>query len=375
MSNLSSPFRISQESNLDYGDISVGRSNYEQQSRRTKSNQQLPMMSEIRLKSGSQFKVSEIMNPDGSITIRNLRIEEDGIWTKEEQELEFQQHESHCQSARAIDSGQRNRSEILPHWTPAIEHANSLQSSHSNTEAIGHQLRRRRLARSSLFDPSVNYSAEGDTSLTLPQTFRRSLPKNSTSYLSTNLDSSQVKHTGRSNSRTIHKHVAFSEPLSSAQIQRNTVSSVEAAGSENYTYLYDKKKRDMIIDIYNDLDRTSKQKLSSENSDADSSVFDNVAQLSSMDMTRKRWKDASVRKKQNRITYVDDDEEDDISNLYSVTVHKTSQNDKIGIYVHLETFPRGDRLVISKIADDGKFTNSRIKEGDIVVSITTLHTE
>ena len=52
-----------------------------------------------------------------------------------------------------------------------------------------------------------------------------------------------------------------------------------------------------------------------------------------------------------------------------MTVHKTSKTDKIGIYVHLENFSNGNRLVISKVAHDGKFTNTRIKKGDIIVSI------
>jgi C-terminal processing protease CtpA/Prc len=60
---------------------------------------------------------------------------------------------------------------------------------------------------------------------------------------------------------------------------------------------------------------------------------------------------------------------DDTPEVLTVTVHKVSQGEKIGIFVGLKKFSYGKRLVVSRVAPDGKFANSGVEAGDIVVSI------
>jgi hypothetical protein len=55
--------------------------------------------------------------------------------------------------------------------------------------------------------------------------------------------------------------------------------------------------------------------------------------------------------------------------IHTVTVYKHSQPEKIGIYVGLKRFAFGTRLVVSRVAPDGKFADSGVEVGDIVVSI------
>jgi hypothetical protein len=55
--------------------------------------------------------------------------------------------------------------------------------------------------------------------------------------------------------------------------------------------------------------------------------------------------------------------------LHTVTAPKLSRRDKIGIFVGLKTFSYGKRLVVSRVAPNGKFGNSGVEVGDIVVSI------
>lgn len=57
------------------------------------------------------------------------------------------------------------------------------------------------------------------------------------------------------------------------------------------------------------------------------------------------------------------------SDTVAVTVKKEGAKDKIGINVGLKDLACGVRLVVSKISPNGKFANSPIEMGDIVVSI------
>ncbi len=52
-----------------------------------------------------------------------------------------------------------------------------------------------------------------------------------------------------------------------------------------------------------------------------------------------------------------------------VTVRKQSLNDKIGVFVGVCQLPCGPRLVVTKVSPSGKFAESPIENGDIVVSI------
>jgi hypothetical protein len=64
-------------------------------------------------------------------------------------------------------------------------------------------------------------------------------------------------------------------------------------------------------------------------------------------------------------------DEDEIPYMHVVTVHKTTIDDKIGVFVGLKHMPQygGIRLVVSKISPDGKFANRGVNVGDVVVSI------
>ncbi|KAL3919830.1 MAG: hypothetical protein SGILL_003555 [Bacillariaceae sp.] len=81
----------------------------------------------------------------------------------------------------------------------------------------------------------------------------------------------------------------------------------------------------------------------------------------------------------------DDDDDDDgprTTMIRTVTVHKVSQNDKIGIYVGIKKYYAGasgasgttttTRMVVSRVAPDGKFAGTGVEVGDIVVSINGI---
>jgi len=143
---------------------------------------------------------------------------------------------------------------------------------------------------------------------------------------------------------------------------------------ENYGYFYHTAMSNPITDIYSDLDSEERAKVSQSFSSGDSSVFDDVPLMNTADAAFGEFDDAYLRrtplaKHRNKISYADSDKEQRVPNLYSVTVTKSSQSDRIGIYVHRENYAGGRRLVVSKVAPDGKFADTKIKEGDVVVSI------
>jgi hypothetical protein len=353
-SGLRSPhelgIRNNREPNLYDKYTTIGRSSHSEQSSRTLNTNQSSTMSS---KSGNQFKVSEIVNPDGSVTVRNLLI-------------------------------------------PAMQQADSFSSGSSYSsgeEAVAHRLRRQRLAQSStFFDASTNATTgsrtperaqhegqklmpslyAGGTPPPIPRSperLRRPQPMNTTvyspTYSPTNPSTPSRRRQSRSkNTKTSPRHVAFSEPLSFEQLQPGEDGRILKNGN------YDFMKSDVLVDIYSGIDapgrRSVNQSFSSGYSDADSSIFDDVAQNSKDSYERQ----SALPKRPNRISYVDNDKERPIPNLYSVTVHKTSKADKIGIYAHLDdSSSYGKRLVVSHVAPDGKFADTIIKEGDIMVSI------
>ena len=325
-------------------------------------------------KSGNQFKVSEITNPDGSVTTRNLHINEHGIWTKREM-LQRPVLSNNLRTKLVT----HNSGQVATEGLPAMKRLSSFESNSSSssseydylTEAKAHRLRRQRLARSStLVDAPTNTSAwsqsprhaqheeqklDPSSYPTRTSPVRQSRMMNTMMYSPSNISSrSSRKQTSSPNSRASPKHVAFSEPLMSAQFyqEKNRFASTDIVDGRKRDFYDNKKKRDALIEnIYNDIypmeEFSVNQSFSNGNSDAESSIFDNV----------------------ERKAFVDDDTEKYIPNLYSVTAYKASKADKIGVYVHVQNFPQGNRLVISRITPDGKFANSIIKEGDIVDSI------
>lgn len=401
-SGLRSPhelgIRNNREPNLYDKYTTIGRSSHSEQSSRTLNTNQSSTMSS---KSGNQFKVSEIVNPDGSVTVRNLLINEDGIWTKKEQKIDNRRCDRLHRPSRYVTRGTNfdrhdHRTQIVSDGIPAMQQADSFSSGSSYSsgeEAVAHRLRRQRLAQSStFFDASTNATTgsrtperaqhegqklmpslyAGGTPPPIPRSperLRRPQPMNTTvyspTYSPTNPSTPSRRRQSRSkNTKTSPRHVAFSEPLSFEQLQPGEDGRILKNGN------YDFMKSDVLVDIYSGIDapgrRSVNQSFSSGYSDADSSIFDDVAQNSKDSYERQ----SALPKRPNRISYVDNDKERPIPNLYSVTVHKTSKADKIGIYAHLDdSSSYGKRLVVSHVAPDGKFANTIIKEGDIMVSI------
>jgi len=389
-------FRNNREPNLYDKYTTVSGSSHSQQSSRTLTTNQSSTMSS---KSENQFKVSEIVNPDGSVTVRNLLINEEGIWTKQEQKIDNRRCDRLHRPSRYATRGtnfDRNdhRTQIIgTDDIPAMQPVDSFSSGSSYSsgeEAVAHRLRRQRLAHSStkLFDPSSNsttgsrtperaqYEGQkvipslyaGGTPPPIPRSPGRPQTMNTTvyspTYSPTNLPTNRSTTSSRrkqSRPKNSPRRVAFSEPLSFESVEDGRI-----LKNGNYDFM----KSDVLADIYSDIDvpghRAVNQSFTSEY-DGDSSIFDDLPQTSKDAYERQQ---SALPKRPNRISYVDNDKERPIPNLYSVTVHKISKADKIGIYVHLDdSSSYGKRLVVSQVAPDGKFANTIIKEGDVVVSI------
>ncbi len=316
---------------------------------------------------------------------------DDDSWTEEEQELIDQRRQRPLR--REILSYQ-GASEIHERGYDKITGVDS-------SEALGHELRRQRLAQT----PSQKYVPDYellhyehkpsvDPAPLSPGPFRRSKMMNTTEYslsykpptysptsTSSSTTSSRLRKPGSKKSRPRDKHVNFSEPVSSTRFQASEeMKSVEKAlNSANYGYFFhNAEMSDPIVDIYSDLESPERRPTvnRSFSSSGESSVFDDVALTSNMDTALGKITNYAERRsssqKKNRKSFFDDEGDQSTStpSLFSVTVNKKSKTDKIGIYVHRETLSDGKhRLVVSKVAPDGKFANTRIKEGDVVVSI------
>lgn len=342
---------------------------------------------------GSPLTISEVMNPDGSVTVRSVDIHSDGSWTKREQLINAQRRErllrrEYLSQNGAMNFERQNRVKVM-------------EEEVDPSEAIAHQLRRQRLAQSSSFiaDTSSTSTAGsrnpkraqhdgGNPAITLsPGPFRGTRMMNTetysptyspTNYSHTSTTSSRLKH-GSNKSRNRNKHVVFSEPLTPPRLQPREVPKEEPVSTKvvnkvdnkPYGYYYHSKMSNPILDVYSDLDSQERTKLKQSFSSGDS-IFDDVPQMSNVGSAFENTYvggRSSSSKNRNKISYADSDKEQQVPNLYSVTVTKTSASDRIGIFVHREDFAGGHRLIISKVAPDGKFADTKIKEGDVVVSI------
>ena len=315
---------------------------------------------------------------------------DDDSWSKEQQEVIDQRRE------RPL------RREILSYEGASEVHERGYDgiAGVDSSEALGHQLRRQRLAQSPTRKYVPDYLKPSlDSAPSTPNPFRRPKMMNTTDYSpsytpptysptsgGSSTTSSKLRKPGSESSRGSKssrprdKHVNFSEPVSSTRFQASEeVKSVEKAlNSANYGYFFHTAEMsDPIVNIYSDLESPQRQPVTrSFSSSAESSVFDDVALTSNMDTSLGKITDYTERRsspqRKHRTSFFDDEGDQSTStpSLYSVTVNKTSKTDKIGIYVHRETFSDGQhRLVVSKVAPDGKFANTRVKEGDVVVSI------
>jgi len=247
------------------------------------------------------------------------------------------------------------------------------------TEAAAHRLRRQRLAKSPslLINSAPNYTTRACSpqlkSLVAEvapfparsiQSTRQPQKKLMNSKVYSPKDPSALSRPrhGGSNSNKPKKHVAFSEPVPLLRTRPGSdfISDAAPINIGNFDCLPLKVKSCYASGVDAMGYHTSENSLCSRQSDEDTSIFADVTKNTNTDKTleqlEKSW-----------ISYLD--EEEIFPNLHSVTVRKRSKNEKIGIYVHFYPFDYGDRLVVSDISPTGKFANSGIEVGDIVVSI------
>jgi hypothetical protein len=386
--------------------------------------------SEVSKVISNKYKVSEMINPDGSVTVRNLLIQEDGTWIRKQEEIDDngQNHNLYgLTSSRRDIINQYGCNEFTSSDIPSLKQANSFESSNSLSShsdhndlsegAAANRLRRQRLAQTQLlttnpsfdtasegsyrcfqnvqhqekirlssimhaegtpprsFQPSFDTASEGSyrcfkniqhqekkklPSLfaggTPPRSFQPSNQSQTKMFLTTNPFIPHRPTRARSNIGNTVKHVAFSEPVES-------VVSEIGDDDRNFTRFH-----------------AVEQKISSRScSGEESSIFQDVTtpyKNNYLDEILGQLQDTKVNHNSspdisNGISYLDEDHCDYAPHIHSVTVYKKSQSDKIGIYVGLEKFDFGNRLVISLIAPNGKFADSGIEVGDIVISINS----
>jgi len=361
--------------------------------------------SEISKITSSEFKVSEMINPDGSVTVRNLVIQEDGTWVRKQEDIDNNNNNNkqniyQLRSKRDIISQRYDCNQFTDSDIPSLKQANSFESSNSSSsdksdkdhfdhrifsESAAHRLREHRLAQIQLMaNPSsdtANSSTEGSyrsqsvhhqekelypsiyEGYTTPNSFEPLDQSQTTLFLSPSRIIPPRPACARSNLGNINKHVAFFEPVNPARTQPNMhTSSFEAKGHRT-DYYWSKEE---------------KEQRSETGRSEESSVFRNVTmpyyENNNLDDILGQLKDTKLHHKfssdlSNDTSYFDEDQGGYTPHINSVTVYKNSLSEKIGVFVGVEKFVLGDRLVMTKIPANGKFADSGIEVGDIVISI------
>ena len=221
---------------------------------------------------------------------------DDDSWTKEAEEINNQRRERPLRREILSFEG---ASEIHERGYDGVIGVDS-------SEALGHQLRRQRLAQSpskkyvpDYMVPHYEEKPSVDPAPLSPGPFRRSKMMNTTDYspsytpptyspTSSSTTSSRLRKPGSKKSRPREKHVVFSEPVSASRFQaKEEVKSVEKAlNSANYGYFFHTAQMsDPIAEIYSDLESPERRQPvnRSFSSSGESSVFDDVALTSNMD--------------------------------------------------------------------------------------------
>ncbi|KAG7361548.1 PDZ domain containing protein [Nitzschia inconspicua] len=413
----------------------------------------------------SQYKVSEMVNPDGTVTVRNLVITVDGSWKCLQEERDYHQSSEGPSSRRSAASqsystflpqinsashslsystlkseidlpSNRHSSDMVPELTPVASFDTSRSSRSSETskagksrsdvselsEAGAHELRRQRLAKSMNFaqkfgvqaspplqtyttkDDHLQQSPSSPRSLdssqssqimllmrspvgtrtpTTPATQRQDLESPPRSLRPAAFVSHKNRKTGNSSKS---KHVVFldyesdssDENISPAKgksasddessVFRNVVTpSPEGSGKIDEILGPPPHPTFLLPNGDGADDGASKNSNRSAKSNGSGTMQRDVetpripieippAQMSAAKYLSDEVQDA-------------DEEKTDTPFIHTVTVHKGSKGDKIGIFVGLKRFSYGKRLVVSRVAPDGKFANSGVDVGDIVVSI------
>lgn len=280
-----------------------------------------------------KFELSKMINPDGSVTVRSLLNQEDGTWVIEEdvyddnsnnQRYDCDQYADNAipsltfESSSSSDTTDKSRSKLLPFMSTGG-------------------------TRSLSFEP-VHHSETTAPFRSTPFTLTRPKP--------IRLEPIEYMRT------------YSSQEVMDRMIDRKGFLEAEKIKKKNGSY-HSKGKF---------ADKHSFSSVSSEESSVFQDVIVSHYDKDNIDEILGRLEDQKVHKQSligvaNGVSYPDEDPEDYNPIINSVTVYKNSQEDKIGIYVGLQNFHFGARLVISKIASGGKFVTSVIKVGDIVISI------
>jgi len=281
------------------------------------------------------------------------------------------------------ESGSDNSSD--EHVVPQPELRDHRGGRNEVTEAAAHELRRQRLAQSPSFliTSTLKYTAGAcsplqsslastncnqrpancNGSLRRPQGGRLSVP----SPPSVSFESQPTEVASNLNKR--EKHVAFKEPTASKRRSDAGTNLPASVGKtvEDYSCWSVPLKR-------GGMDPTGHRipEQMSEDSDDDTSIFAfrNAIENIKPDATRDHGEKVERQQNATRRT-LNSDAKQVHPNTHTVTVHKNSKEEKIGIFLQLHKFEQGNRLVVSHISPTGKFANTGIEFGDIVVSINS----
>ncbi|KAL3906685.1 MAG: hypothetical protein SGILL_009173, partial [Bacillariaceae sp.] len=424
------------------------------------------------ISSTSQYKVSEIINPDGTVTVRNLVITKDGEWQCEEEERDYFQDAKeppsssdtsksyttmHSQSYTTVKS-ETTRStptkqfrnqihDVVPELEPAASFGSSGGSSSSSetrksaksrsgdevTEGAGNELRRRRLAKARrnthrTYDipgtPDTSRSQSSSDSSRIMTVLRspigsRQAPAPATPPTNAN------KHTATTQTKTLEKkksrpkrptalitrhtrkedpshrtrHVAFLEPkdmdATSSLVNSSHDDDTDGADSLGYPGIFGQQDDDdessvfrnvmtpspegttNIEDILGPAPATSAPSTPRSGNGSANGRQNPIAKIAQGSPSTRMSREVESMGEEEATPYEvlrnENDEEEgdeqDESPLHTVTVHKVSRNDKIGIFVGLKKYSFGTRLVVSRVAPDGKFAGTGVDVGDIVVSV------
>eukprot|EP00536_Pseudo-nitzschia_multiseries_P012155 jgi/Psemu1/290108/fgenesh1_pg.448_\ len=244
------------------------------------------------------------------------------------------------------------------------------------TEAGAHKLRRQRLAQSPslLINSALNYTTRACSPLrssfsstNCNQRLRQSQRKRSTGPPRAKASTKSQPRRVASNLNKREKHVAFKEPVTPERRSRTGTCTTHPV-SPVLSCLPAPLKGGYHGGIDPMGHRMPEESFESQESD-DASIFafrETVKADATRDQSQRRQGQHSTKHR----TPCSNAKETH-SNLHSVTVRKESKEDKIGIFLQLHKFKQGNRLVVSHISPTGKFANSGIEFGDIVVSINS----
>jgi hypothetical protein len=413
----------------------------------------------------SQYKLSEIVNPDGTVTVRNLVIKDDGSWECQEEDRDCHQtlelpftskscstihseknSAAHSQSYITTKSPSffsfEQASEMVPDLALVVSFESSRSSTSSETsktrkslpdaielsEAAAHKLRRQRLAKANtVAEPLPSLTARKDDYQERSSTSHRSLTSTESSWMMMLTYSPDVpartspppatanaKHLPENPSETRRTTAPYTDKqqkkdslTTNKQVvfQEGSLSEETTEGAGSIGYLGQLFPQTPSIDAEDDESSVFQNVVASSPDGnrtideilgpppAPSFFFPNASNFEHAisDAIKSKNRTAGNKKKDKGVgqrfprdnrsdkmsastcpsvtTHENNKTTGDTPLFHTVTVHKVSREDKIGLFVGLKKFSYGKRLVVSRVAPFGKFSNSGVDVGDIVVSI------